>query len=50
VARRGDIYGHVYGEPEMRRVSRDIHQDVARADSPPIPTEIYRRARPSSRQ
>ncbi|HTT40277.1 MAG TPA: hypothetical protein VMH32_21705 [Burkholderiales bacterium] len=44
MARRGDIYGHINGESDMRRVFKDIRQDVAEADSRPMLTELYRRA------
>jgi len=44
MAGRGDIYGHINGEPDMRRVFEDIRADVAQAGSRPILTELYRRA------
>jgi hypothetical protein len=44
MAERGDIYGHINDEADMRRVFKDIRRDVAEADSRPILTELYRRA------
>lgn len=39
-----DIYSHIGGQADMRRVFRDIRRDVAVAGSRPILTELYRRA------
>jgi hypothetical protein len=44
MAVRGDIYGPINDEADMRRVFKEIRRDVAEADSRPILTELYRRA------
>ena len=44
MVRRGDIYGHINGGTAMRRMSKDIRHGVAKADSRPVLTELYRRA------
>ena len=44
MAVRRDTYGHINDEADMRLVFRDIRQDVAKADSRPTLTELYRRA------
>ena len=44
MAAHGDTYGHINGEPDMRRVFKEIRQDVAQASSRQVLTELYRRA------
>jgi hypothetical protein len=44
MAVHGDIYGHINGEPDMRRVFKEIRQDVAQAGARQVLTELYRRA------
>jgi hypothetical protein len=44
MAAHHDVYGHINGEPDMRRVFKEIRQDVAQASSRQVLTELYRRA------
>lgn len=44
MAAHPDIYGHIDDESDMRRVFREIRQDVTHAGSRPVLTELYRRA------
>jgi hypothetical protein len=39
-----DVYGHINGAEDMRRVFKEIRQGVAQAPSRAALTELYRRA------
>ena|ERR1700678_3086270 len=44
MARSRDIYGPVENESDLRRVFREIREDVEQASSRPALTELHRRA------